>query len=409
MGIHAVVGRISRYANHALRMKLLRLPLVLVAALIVIAVRLLGKAGIVVKFGAFHSSRIGHLVGNTNVYLSERAAGRHSGTHIWTQYGPVCNKQVAKMISRVLPVDPTRLTVLATLINKMFKGWEAHDIFAQTWDRDPHNLNEKTPVHFSFTAKEEARGRQETASLGIPLGDKWVCLIVRDGAYLPTLTYHRYRDCDVDDFADVALILARRGYYVVRMGAKVEKAFGAKHPRIIDYATSDKRNDFTSVYLAAKCAFAISTSTGLDAVCEAFKRPMCLVNVAPIEHMRTYIPNSVCIWQHHEKDGKRLSIKEICDLKAGQFMRAEEFENAGITLIRNTPQEITDAVMELEAMLTSWYKASDQTAFWRDFPRSLDAYTNQPLHGEIRMRIGDKFLRGYHAEWQDSARRNTGT
>ena len=380
-------------------MKLLRALLVPFAALGVLIVRLLGKAGINIRFGGFVSNRIGHLCGNTNVYLSERAAGLHPNLHLWTHYGPIANKQMAKMIARVLPVDPTRFTVLMVLINKMFKGWEKHDTCSITWDRDPANLNERFQPHFTFTPEEEARGRHDTASLGIPLGHKWICLIVRDGAYLPGLPYHSYRDSDIDTYADAALLLARLGYYVVRMGAKVEKPFSVKHPRIIDYATSDKRSDFLSIYLAARCTFAVTTSTGIDAVCEAFKRPMCFVNFAPLEHLRTYIPKSLAIWKHHEKDDKRMSIEEIHKAGAGQFMRADEFERAGIKLIDNTPQEIADAVQEMAEMVGGMSMPNHQEKFWADWPRSLDSVYGYPLHGEIRMRIGRKFLAQYE-NWQ---------
>jgi len=379
-------------------MKLLRLLLVPFAALGVLIVRLLGKVGVNIRFGGFVSNRIGHLCGNTNVYLSERAAGQHKNYHLWTHYGPICNKQLAKMIGRVLPVDPTRFTVLMVLINKMFKGWEKHDTCSITWDRDPANLNEKYPPHFSFTADEEARGRHGTASLGIPMGHKWVCLIVRDGAYLPGLSYHSYRDSDIDTYGDAALLLARLGYYVVRMGAKVAKPFTVKHPRIIDYAMNGKRTDFLSIYLAAKCTFCITSSTGLDAVCEAFKRPMCFVNFAPVEHLRTYIPQSIAIWKHHEKDGKRMSIEEIHKADAGQFQQAQEFENAEIKLVDNTPQEIADVVHEMVEMIGGVYVPAKQDKFWGDWPRSLDSTYGFPLHGEIRMRIGSNFLEAYNAE-----------
>jgi len=423
-------------------MKLLRALLVPFAALGVLIVRLLGKVGINIRFGGFVSNRIGHLCGNTNVYLSERAAGLHQNYHLWTHYGSICSKQLAKMIGRVLPVDPTRFTVLMVLINKMFNGWEKHDTCSITWDRDPYNLNEKYPPHFSFTDAEEARGRHDTASLGIPLGHKWVCLIVRDGAYLPGLPYHSYRDSDIDTYADAALLLARLGYYVVRMGTKVEKPFTVKHPRIIDYASSSKRTDFLSIYLAAKCTFCITTSTGLDAVCEAFKRPMCFVNFAPIEHLRTYIPQSLAIWKHYSKatlvkvkgklvngaweaytdsgketsqgsvawladddltqhDWKRMSIAEIVASGAGQFMRADEFKLAGIRLEDNTPQEIADVVQEMAEMVGGIDMPNHQEAFWRDWPRSMDNTYGYPLHGEIKIRIGRKFLEEYNVRQQD--------
>ncbi len=36
-----------------------------------------------------------------------------------------------------------------------------------------------------------------------------------------------------------------------------------------------------------------------------------------------------------------------------------------------------------------------QDAFWDAFPRGNSEFNKRPLHGEIRMRIGAEFLKGY--------------
>ena len=83
--------------------------------------------------------------------------------------------------------------------------------------------------------------------MGIPDGAKWVCLIVRDGAYLahPYFLYHRHRDTKIGSYGQAALALAERGYYVIRMGAAVVERFHVKSERIIDYAINGMRSDFS--------------------------------------------------------------------------------------------------------------------------------------------------------------------
>ncbi|MFZ2541026.1 MAG: hypothetical protein WAW75_04530, partial [Gallionella sp.] len=94
------------------------------------------------------------------------------------------------------------------------------------------------------------------------------------------------------------------------------------------------------------------------------------------------------------KDGKRMSPAEIAKSEAGRFMRADQFENEGITLSDNTPQEIKTVALEMAAMIEGRMHPGPQTAFWSAYPRS-NADTGYPLHGEIRMRIGSKFLTQY--------------
>lgn len=380
-------------------MKFVRLLLIPLALLIVGSVRLLARCGVLIRFGEFWSERIGHLAGNTECYLCEKDAGLHPKSFdIWTHRNKVSNKQLAKMIGREILVDPTRFTRLLILVNRMFRGWEKHVCNSEQLDRDIHNLFEKQGPHLEFTEAEERLGRKTLAEWGIPENAKWVCLIVRDSAYLPDLTYHGYRDSDIDTYPLVAEELVKRGYYVFRMGAKVAKR--AESRWIIDYATNGMRSEFMDVYLGAKCEFAISNGTGIDAIPVIFRRPVCYVNYVPIEYLSTFNKRSLAIWKHHYKDGKRMSLKEIYESGAGQFMSSEKFTEAGITLVDNTPEEIRDVVGEMEVRCGGYPFYDDweyirQREFWKLFPRSMSAYNAKPLHGEIRMRIGAKFLEQY--------------
>lgn len=413
-------------------MKFLRLLLVPLALLCVLILRLLKGR---VRIGVLQANRIGHLAGNVEVYLCERDAGLHKGIDIWCVPGDVCNEQLLKMWRRVITIDRTGFTKIVLKVNQLFNNPEIIEIPSGNIDRDVNNLLEKYPSHLRFTEAEENRGQQELQRMGIPEGAKWVCLIVRDSAYLPDFSYHSYRDSDIFNYMEAVQKLVDHGYYVIRMGAKVMKPMPFYCKFIIDYATNGMRSEFMDIYLAAKCEFAISTSTGLDAVCTAFRRPICYVNFVPLEYLPTW-SNSLAIWKHHEKEDKRgheidsvaypgyevlnitprkrMTPKEIFESGAGQFMRADQFEEAGITLVDNTPEEIRDVAIEMASVVegkmvyhkywstetTESYRNQDD--FWISFPRSMSEYTKTPLHGEIRMRIGREFLEGYLNEEIDS-------
>lgn len=99
-----------------------------------------------------------------------------------------------------------------------------------------------------------------------------------------------------------------------------------------------------------------------------------------------------------------MTLAEIYASGAGHFMAAEEFEEAKITLVDNTPEEITAAAMEMAGYFavpgfTSYGGTGTellaQRDFWDAFPRSNSTYNQRPLHGKINMRIGAEFLKGY--------------
>lgn len=385
-------------------MKFLRLLLVPVALLFVAVLRLLRGR---VRFGFLMSDRIGHLAGNTEVFLCEREVGIRKGFVIWSA-GRAANEYLLSMWGRVLTIDRSGFALIVAKVNRLFDGWRSYEIEGGNLDRDINNLLEKSKPNLHFTELEKARGEYELHKMGLPSGASFVCLIVRDGSYLPQLSYHNYRDSDIDTYNSAILALAERGFYVIRMGAKVDKPLSIKHPKVIDYATNGSRSDFMDIYLGAHCAFCVSSGCGFDAIPYIFRRPICYVNYVPVEYLFTFVPRSLAIWKHHEKDGKRMTFAEIVTSGAGQFMEAQEFENAKIKLVDNTPAEITSLVMEYietldhtRTMKEAWreiYSYDDddqQEAFWKDFPRSSSPYTHAPLHGEIRMRIGREFLKGY--------------
>jgi putative glycosyltransferase (TIGR04372 family) len=368
--------------------KFLRLFLVPFAGLAVIFIRLV-RPWWHIRFGTLISNRIGHLAGNSEVYLCERDHGMHKATDIWIPLQGVANPYLLKMLKRVMNIDTSGFGRIVQLIDRLFDGWEPHVIPNTSMDRDVLNLMEKYPAHLKFTEKEEKRGREQLRKWGLPANAKWVCLIVRDAAYLPQLGYHSYRDCDVDTYKQAMLELASRGYYVFRMGVKVAKPFDVEHPFIIDF--SERYSDFMSIYLGAKCEFCVSSGCGFDAIPYIFRRPICYTNYVPLEYLLSFAPNSLAIWKHHYKDGKRMTLEEIYKSKAGLFMSADQFKEAGITLQDNNPEEIRDVVVEMIDPAPPY----SQTWFWDHFPRSISEYTQGPLHGQIRMRIGTKFLEQY--------------
>ena len=381
-------------------MKLLRLLLVPFALLVVAAARL----GLPIRFGQIWSERTGHMAGNLECYLCERAAGISRGWDFWYHRATPASAQLDRMLRRVMRIDRTPFTRICALVNKLFKGHQAHEIEPVQVDRDIYNLFEKYPPHLSFTPEEHNRGAQGLRKLGIPLGAKWVYLIVRDSAKHPHLPYHSFRNTDIATYEPAAIALAERGYYVVRVGAKVAKKMGVIHPRIIDFASIAPYDDFMAIYLGAHCAFCLSSGTGPDAIPVIFRRPVCYVNYVPIEYLQTYHRRSLAIWKHHEKDGKRMTPAEIYASGAGHFLTANEFADAGITLVDNTPEEITAVALEMADYLPSTYETffygsednyESQSSFWDKFPRGVDAARNRPLHGKINMRIGAEFLRGY--------------
>ena len=376
---------------------LLRLLIVLIALVVVLFTRIL-KPLLLIRFGGLSSRRIGHYVGNTEIYLCERDFGVQNtrAIDLFFNRGVACNKQLKKMYSRILKVYP--FVRYLNNINKFIPGGDKHNITLST-DRDLSGLMRKTESHLFFTNKEEYLGKQYLKSKGINERNKFLCLYARSNHYLAHYkpnkdwSYHDYRNSTIDNYLKAAEVMTKRGYYVFRMGSIVNKKLKTNNSKIIDYAYNGDRTDFLDIFLLAKCQFFLVGSGGPSAVSSAFRRPLAVVNYIPLEYPHALGVNDISIpkklWL--KRENRFITFREIIKAGAGRFIRTVQHGELGLKAIENTPDEIADLAIEMDERLKgNWIITNEdeelQKRFWDIIPES-------DLIGEIKGIIGTQFLR----------------
>lgn len=384
--------------------------LMILAVPVVFLVRIV-RPLMVIRFGPLLSRRIGAFIANTEVYLCERDAGMHPPRtlDIFYHYLPVSNLQVKKMWERTgkLNISPfTSFTHILNRLNCLLPGGQQHMIPIAS-DTDRYGLRTRTKVYFSFTVDEEYLGRQALQKLGITDGASFICFHARDTAYLDTVFpncnwswhYLDYRNSSVHNYLPAAQELVHRGYFMLRMGAAVKEALTINNPMIIDYAIKG-RTDFLDIYAGAKCRFFICDSSGISSVPTVFRRPIAWVNYIPLGNMPTggapalLIPKK--LWLRNER--RFLTFREILDSDIKKFSWTENYEQLGIELVENTPEEITALALEMDERLKGIWQTSLedeelQRRFWGLFkPSDLTQIVASRRH----TRIGAEFLRQNH-------------
>ncbi len=393
--------------------RLFKLPFYFVAVPSVLIIRIIAP-WYLVRFGGLISTRIGHFAANTELYLCEKDAGinvpkrRHIDLFYVQTWPPVSNKQLALMWKRVLHIWPTSILNPIVRINRLLPGSKQHEVGHNTQhDRDVFNLLDESPPHLKFTEEEEQRGLEGLEKMGLPTGAPFVCLNVRDSAYLDSQmhgdwSYHDYRDSNIQNYVSAAEALANRGYFVLRMGAVVREPMISTHPRVLDYATNGSRSDFMDIFLGAKCDFCISVGSGYGSVPVIFRRPMVYVNYVPFGILYTFSPKFLSITKHHisESTNKEMTLSEIFNAGVEQASATSDFKNMQVKLIDNTPEEILDIAIEMADRLNgSWHPSEEdevrQRQFWTLFQDRVKdmAFGGQPMHGRMRGFFGAGFLR----------------
>lgn len=366
-----------------------------------------------IRLGSLVSDRMGHFAANTEVYLCEQKFFRQLDKERYFDCFRtdrfVCNSYLLSMWIRTkkIRVFPERLVYAAYISETRYFKSSKHiipDNLQQ--DRDILGLFEEYPPHLKFTEEEHKTGREFLSSLGLDRDARFVCLTVRDSAYLQSTqpnkdwSYHDYRNSNIDDYIPACETLANMGYFVFRMGAAVQKPLLSSHPRIIDYAYNGLRSEFLDLYLGAHCEFCITQATGFDAIPTIFRRPLLQVNAAPVGCFYTWGSRSNLIIPKHVldiRDNRYLSISEQRARNLCFVQSSHEFNRLGVTHVDNTSEEITDAVVEMVARLhKNWLITEEdislQERLWQQFPKDAIDEHQMPYNVVINAKVGSKFL-----------------
>lgn len=349
--------------------------------------------------------RIGHLAALTESYL-RRYVRNNNKVREWRVFfsGEPANYQLLRMIQRRILVIKNRIVYRSVLwihnnISLFIDDSDFWIDFPGVYDCF-YELNH-IPPQLAFSFQEEIRGKQLLKDMGIKEGIPFVCFNVRDKAYLDKMlptkspggwSYHNYRDCDIRNYLPAVKYLSSLGIFAIRMGYIVEHALEKGDSRIIDYATH-YRTDFGDIYLSAKCKFFLASDGGLSSVPWIFNVPVAYSNAVPAVGMigwrkpDVFMPKK--LWLREKK--RFLTFREILKLGADKWGHSHLYEQAGIEIIENTPDEILDLVKEMNARLDgTWITTQEdeelQQRYRAIFPPGHECYG-------FYSRIGTDFLR----------------
>lgn len=381
-----------------------------------------------IKLIGLFSDRIGHYAMNTELllcHLDQVKKNEKRTTYLfYIREAPICNVQLHKMWKRVIKI--LFFTKIAENVDKMMQyvlGFSYKNNILRNFEitvgyPDMAGNLQKYPPHLFFLQDELYLGKKLLLDLGISSGAKFVCLLVRDMAYLNAYlpgndwSYHSYRDCHIKNFYKAALFLAKKGYFVIRMGKEVDQSFEVDHPNIIDYAKNPLRSDFADIYLSAHCTFFIATPSGLDAVPKIFRRPVLLVNVSPFKHSLEYwYPCKLFIIKKvFDNTQKRfISLKEIDSVFMPESDPNKVLEQLNWSMIENNEDEIFDVVYEMECLASGekteiknnpFHEILKNKSIFSMISDRVDRYILTSHPEKFYIRMGNKFWCENHTLFQ---------
>jgi len=384
--------------------------LIMLAAPIVFFIRAL-RPLLLLRFGVFGADRIGVFAPTAQGYLlkNQREIARPRTADFIGVLGPISNLQLFKMLTRQVRVLPGAWLWL--MLDRACQFWTRsslhHGGTLFSLNDYPQFLNYPALLH--FTSSEKLAGKNLLQALGVTSDAPWVCIHNRDAEYLTTKLaasksspekswgYHNYRDFSAKSMVLAAEELTKRGYYVLRMGAVVAEQLISTNPKIVDYASTPLRSDLGDIFLLANCAAYLGSDSGIASVPFIFCRPVIHINW-PLSQVATLTFQGPLIFitkhLYHRSTKRYLGIREVLDRKLINAGESRVYEEAGVDVVDNTPEEICDLAVELDERLKGTWRpqAQDdqlQRQFWDIFRQHCP-----PEHvGSVQPRIGAAFLR----------------
>ena len=392
---------------------------------IIILVQLVIYPLIKIRYSFQSSERLGEIAVQMEIYLSENNLNRKKNYFdVFILTDIISNKTYIDLLKKKILILPNIITFpiyrVIVILGNNFKFF--NKLLLKTKYEDCNFSLLRSNINLNPDSSFILKGENFLRSIGVPVNSKIICLIVRDEEYLKkkfsnkNFQYHNYRNCNIENFKNAINSATKRGYYVFRMGEFVKKELKIDNNMYIEYSTK-YRTDFLDVFLAYKCNFCITTSTGWDSLPSfTFRKPVVWTNFSPVGNLLTYSPDFLFSFKIHQNSitKEKLNLKKISESHASYSFDSKFYKDSNIELLENTPQEIEDLTIEmidkLEGQIVYTREDEDlQNVFWKKYVEYFNLekiksnlpYKINPLmctsqrlyNNKIISRVGKNFLK----------------
>lgn len=324
--------------------------------------------------------RVGHLAAEIDCFLKKRNLGelkvrryfvaipidRVANSHLlfyWAQHLPVISHP---RLARLLIAMSSFVLMREDISHYVLRLNETQEIYRVNaeWNRRPPILK--------LTEEDRMWSQKRFVDLGLKDGAWFVCAHVRSLGFSPNDDKaHAYRNGHIEFMVPAINEIAKRGGWTVRMG---DPSMPPLPPceNAIDYAHHSLRSARMDVALAASCRFFLGNSSGISFISTAFGVPCALANMIPCSVLGV-LPADLSIpkllWD--ERQGRYLTFAEIMGSPVSNYRYTDLYEQSGIRVDENSPEDLVDLVSEMLDRLDGVNERTEQDRVLQEHFRSL--------------------------------------
>ena len=229
--------------------------------------------------------------------------------------------------------------------------------------------------------------------------EKFICFIIRTSEYYDSMNKssreenYSYRNVNQENYVQVLKYLINKGYKIIRMGKGTKSKFPFEHKNFIDYSLSKDRSDFLDIWLSANCKFFLHSGTGIGVIPLLFNVP--IVSTEQMTPLRTlsWLPKSIHLPRPiKNRNNKMLNVKEIIEYGLHWKVVQSEYDKLKIRPIENEPEEILNAVIEMENQIEKGFIISNMNMeFWHKTKKVWENYTFKNKKNNKPYEYADRF------------------
>lgn len=207
------------------------------------------------------------------------------------------------------------------------------------------------------------------------------------------------RNRDIGEFEASIRLLTRSGFNVVRLTSYTSNPLQFTSPHLLDWQVRVSGEPEDELALVSGSSFVVSTTTGIDALALAYRRPVLYVDSARLFYvfMGTELATFQLPQMLDTNSGESLSLKQILERGLGWTKHAESFIEAHVKVINSSPEQIAEVVKEYLHLASSETPRDGdaQQDCWRELVLHHLGDKVTDRHGVIRARMHPATMRSH--------------
>ncbi len=347
------------------------------------------------KFGILYAERFGQLATTFDNYIYSRNKRNKIEYAFFHLNNRVANEELLRLWRNEKKIFFSKIAKIVFHTSKKFNiaskiiiDWDEMETMPRRVNTTPKVI--KTDEYFHHKGKIFIN----RFSISCP----FICITSRDDMYVDNkedTNFYNYKNFKFMNFDKSINNLIKKNYSIIRVTKATNSRY--KNPSKKFFYFEKDRTDHSDVYLLSQSKYNIYGSFhGANEISSIFRKKALYLNMTPfnLEFLTNLSINSIFVPKkiYSKIDKRFLKFNEIANLKYYTHYNKDYFEEKGLEVIDNTPDEINMIVEEFDNNFdlgNNYYNCDLQDKFWSSFEDSKEV---EYLRKSLKINISKIFL-----------------